>query len=252
MSGGIDRDIRDGVMVLTINRPEKKNALSDAMYRSLSDSFAEASEDDAIGAVLITGAGGDFTTGNDIADFLKVAMGEGGVGDDTGVGRFLMAQIDLTKPLVAAVEGLAVGIGATLLFHCDLVYAAENADIRTPFTDLGLTAENAASYLAPRVMGHQRSFAMLALGEPLKAQEAMAAGLVNRVVPASELFDVAFAAAKRLAAKPRGAIEATRAMLRGDPATIKAVSLEETRVFGERLKSDEARAAFTAFMSRNK
>ncbi|WP_340108948.1 enoyl-CoA hydratase-related protein [Pikeienuella sp. HZG-20] len=252
MDGTIDIDARNGVMTLLMNRPEKKNALTDAMYGALADGMAAAEADDAIGAILLAGAGGSFTSGNDIADFAKAATGDAPKVGERGVDRFLNAQIDGAKPLVAAVEGLAVGVGATTLFQCDLVYAAETAEIRTPFTDLGLVPENASSYLAPRLMGSHRAFALLALGEPLSARAAEAAGLVNRVVPAAELMDVAFDAARRLAAKPREAMAATRALLRGDPAAIKAISLEERRIFAERLKSDEARAAFAAFMTRKR
>lgn len=249
MDGRIDIETKDGVTVLTMNRPEKKNALTDAMYHALADAMATAEADDAIGAVLLAGAGGNFTTGNDLADFLKTATG-GAPGE--GVGRFLMAQTEGEKPLIAAVEGLAVGVGATTLFQCDLVYAAESADIRTPFVDLGLAPENGSSMLAPRLMGHQRAFELLALGEPFDARRAEAAGLVNLVVPAAELMKVALSAARRLAAKPRRSLLATRAMLRPDPAVVEGISLEERRLFGELLKSPEARAAFERFLSRKK
>ncbi len=249
MDGAIDIEVKDGVSVLVINRPEKKNALTDAMYHALADGMAAAEADPAVGATLLTGAGGNFTTGNDIGDFLKAATGgEGG----KGVGRFLMAQAEATKPLVAAVEGLAVGVGATTLLQCDLVYAAESASIRTPFVDLGVTPENASSLLGPRIMGHPLAFELLVLGEPFDAARAAAAGIVNRVVPAEALRETALAAARRLAAKPRGALLAARALLRGDPAAVKARSAEEGRIFAERLRSAEARAAFEAFMSRKR
>ncbi len=249
MDETIDVVIDSGVMTLCMNRPAKKNALTDSMYHALADAMAAAEADDAVGAILLTGAGGNFTTGNDIADFLKASQG-GGLRTNLGVNRFLMAQIDGTKPLIAAVEGLAVGVGATTLFQCDLVYAAENADIRTPFVDLGLVPENASSFLAPRLMGHQRAFQMLALGDRFTAAMARDAGIVNQICAADDLVAVATTAAVRLAAKPRAAMAATRAMLRADPAQVKAVSLDESRVFGERITSDEARSAFMAFMSR--
>lgn len=251
MDGCIDKEFSDGVALLRINRPDKKNALTDAMYHALADGMAEAEADERIGAILLCGAGGNFTTGNDLADFAKDSVAEGNsITGERGVSRFLMAQVDGKKPLIAAVEGFAVGVGATTLLQCDLVYATESAIIRTPFTDLGLTPENGSSVLAPRIMGHQRAFAMLALGEPFTGAEAMAAGIVNRVFPADQLMDGAMDAARRLAAKPEGAIAATREMLRGDPAALKAVSLEESRIFGERLKSDGAKAAFAAFFAR--
>ena len=249
MSGQIDVTVEAGVKTLRMNRPDKKNALTDKMYHALADEMVSAEADDAVGAILLLGAGGNFTTGNDIADFLAASQG-GGLSADLGVNRFLRCQVEATKPLVAGVEGLAVGVGATTLFQCDLVYAADTADIRTPFVDLGLVPENASSYLAPRIMGHQRAFEMLALGEPFTAEMGVQAGFVNRVVPADDLETVAMDAARRLAAKPREAMAITRRLLRGDPATIGAVAAEEGRLFGERIKSDEARAAFMAFMSR--
>ncbi len=251
MSGTIDIETKDGVALLVMNRPEKKNALTDAMYHALADGMAAAEADAAVGAVLLAGAGGNFTTGNDIVDFLAASKGgaNGGAGG-RGVGRFLMAQVEGKKPLIAAVEGLAVGVGATTLFQCDLVYAAESASIRTPFVDLGLVPENGSSLLAPQLMGHQRAFEMLALSEPFDARRAEAAGIVNRVVPAESLMETALAAARRLAAKPREALLATRAMLRPDPEAVKAVSLAESRAFAERLGSAEARAAFEGFLAR--
>ncbi|MFV0472717.1 MAG: enoyl-CoA hydratase-related protein [Pikeienuella sp.] len=249
MDGRIDMAVEAGVMTLLINRPEKKNALTDALYHALADGMAAAEADDAVGAVLLAGAGGNFSTGNDLVDFMKVAQG-GAKGE--GVGRFLRAQVEGRKPLIAAVEGLAVGVGATTLFQCDLVYAAENADIRTPFVDLGLAPENGSSMLAPMLMGHQRAFELLALGEPFDARRAEAAGLVNRVVPAAELMAVALAAARRLAAKPRRSLLETRAMLRPDPEAVAGASGEEGRLFAELLRSPEARAAFERFFNRRK
>lgn len=249
MSGTIDVTIAEGVAKLVMNRPEKKNALTDKMYHALADAMEAAGADDAVGAILLFGAGGNFTTGNDIADFLAASQG-GGLSADLGVNRFLRLQIECAKPLVAGVEGLAVGVGATTLFQCDLVYAAETADIRTPFVDLGLVPENASSWLAPRIMGHQRAFEMLALGEPFDAEHALAAGIVNRVVPAADLEAAAFDASRRLAAKPREAMAITRRLLRSDPEAVAARAAEEGRLFGERIRSDEARAAFMAFMSR--
>ncbi|MEM8755696.1 MAG: crotonase/enoyl-CoA hydratase family protein [Pseudomonadota bacterium] len=249
MDGRIDVELEAGVLSLRMNRPEKKNALTDAMYHALADAMEGAESDDEVGAILLLGAGGNFTTGNDIADFLAAAQG-GGLTGERGVNRFLMAQVEGTKPLVAAVEGLAVGVGATTLLQCDLVYAAESADIRTPFVDLGLVPENASSLLGPRIMGHPKAFELLALGEPFDARRAYDAGIANRVVPAAELEAVARDAAARLAAKPREALAITRRLLRGDPEAVKAVSVEESRLFAERILSEEARSAFMGFMNR--
>lgn len=250
MPGVIDTHIEHGVLSLRMNRPSKKNALTDAMYHALADAMEAAETDDAVRAVVLMGAGGDFTTGNDIADFLAAATGQRGPDAGKGVGRFLKAQIEITLPFIAAVDGLAVGVGATTLFQCDLVYASDRADIRTPFVDLGVVSENASSLLAPRIMGHQRAFQMLCLGDKFSGQEAYDAGLVAKVCAADEVEAVAMDAARRLAAKPPGALKMTRDLLRGDLDAIRERSALENKIFAERLQSDEARAAFSAFMTR--
>ena len=240
---------RDGVQLIRFHRPEKKNALTNAMYHRIADAMAQAEADPAIGAHLFVGSNGVFTAGNDIADFAgqgKPAIPEG----ERGVSRFLMAQIDATKPMVAAVDGLAVGIGTTLLLQCDLVFASERARMIAPFTDLALLPENASSMLAPRIMGHQRAFELLCLGEPFDAAQAHLAGFVNRILPADELESHAVSVAARLAAKPREAMRISRALLRADPERVRARSVEESRLFAERLRSDEARAVFAAFLAR--
>lgn len=251
MSEHIDVNIADGVLTMRMNRPEKKNALTDEMYHALADAMEAAYEDDAVGAILLCGGGDDFSTGNDVGDFLKVATGQVDR-SNPGVWRFLAAQIDTPKPLVCAVKGLAVGVGATTLFQADLVYAADNASIRTPFLDLGVVPENASSYLAPRIMGYQRAFELLCLGEPFSAQRGYEAGFVNRVCPVEDVENVALDAAKRLAAKPPQALRMSRDLMRGDLAPRRAASAEESRLFGERLTSDEARMAFMAFMNRKR
>lgn len=250
MTDQIAVTLEAGVKTLRFNRPEKKNALTGAMYHRLADEMIAADDDPETRAILFLGAGGDFTTGNDIGDFMKVAMGGGGIGADSGVGRFLRQQIDGTTPLIAGVQGLAVGVGATMLMQCDLVYAARSADIRTPFLDLGLVAENASSYLGPKIMGHQKAFELLCLGEPFDGARAYDAGLVNRVCENDELEALATDAARRVAAKPPEAMRLTRELMRGDRDRRREASAAESRIFGERLKSDEAKAAFMAFMSR--
>lgn len=245
----IEATVAEGVKTLRMNRPEKKNALTDAMYHALTDEMIAADEDPGVRAILLLGAGGDFTAGNDIADFMAISQ-QGKPMAEMGVTRFLRQQVDGRTPLVAGVAGLAVGIGATTLFQCDLVYAAENADIRTPFLDLGLVAENGSSYLAPLIMGHQKAFEMLCLGEPFTAEQAYHAGFVNRVCKVDELEGMAFDAARRLAAKPPEAMAITRGMLRRDGALRRDAAAAESLAFGERLRSAEARAAFAAFMSR--
>ncbi len=237
---------REGaVQILRIARPEKKNALTGAMYGALADAIEAGDADDAIAAHIITGSDGVFTAGNDIRDFLATAQGSGGL--DRSVVRFIRLLPVVKKPLIAAVDGNAIGIGTTMLFHCDLVYAAPDATFATPFLDLGLIPEAASSLLMPRRMGYVRAFAMLALGDPLSADDAVAAGFVNAIVPASDIEAAAFGAAKRLAQKPPEALALARRLMRGDPAEILARMDEEVAAFRERLRSPEAIEAFTAF-----
>ncbi|RMF38383.1 MAG: crotonase/enoyl-CoA hydratase family protein [Alphaproteobacteria bacterium] len=240
---------REGVQILRLTRPEKKNALTDAMYNALADAMVAAEADDAIGAHLFASFQGVFTAGNDIADFLAQATG-GGPQGLRGVMRFLEAQAQAEKPMVAAVDGLAIGIGTTLMFQCDMAFASPEAYFKAPFIDLGLVPENASSLLAPRIMGHARAFELLCLGEGFSAERALQAGFVNAVVPSAELDAHAFGVAARLAAKPREAMKLSRALLRGAPDERLAVMRREGALFAERLQSEEARAAFMAFMSR--
>ncbi|WP_423414270.1 crotonase/enoyl-CoA hydratase family protein [Hyphomicrobium sp. B1] len=240
---------RDGpVQILRIARPEKKNALTGAMYGALADAIEAGDADDTIAAHILTGSGGVFTAGNDIGDFLATARGTGGL--DKKVLRFIRLLPVVKKPLIAAVDGNAIGIGTTLLFHCDLVYAAPDATFATPFLDLGVVPEAASSLLMPARMGYTRAFAMLALGDPLSADDALAAGFVNAIVPASDLEATALAAAKRLSAKPPEALAVARRLMRGDPEIILARMDDEVAAFRERLRSPEAVEAFTAFFEK--
>jgi enoyl-CoA hydratase/carnithine racemase len=173
----------DGILTLTLDRPDKKNALTDAMYGTLADAFEAAAADDAVRAVLITSSGDSFTAGNDLGDFMSIATG---MPDERAhVWRFLDWLARFEKPLVAAVPGLAIGVGTTMLLHCDLVYLAEDAVLATPFVDLALVPEAASSLLLPARIGHVRAFALFALGERMTAAEALAAGLANRSCPAT-------------------------------------------------------------------
>lgn len=240
---------RDGsIQILRIVRPEKKNALTGAMYGALSDALEAGDADETIAAQIITGSNGVFTAGNDIGDFLATARGTGGL--DKNVIRFIRLLPVLKKPLIAGVDGNAIGIGTTMLFHCDLVYAAPDATFATPFLDLGVVPEAASSLLIPRRMGYARAFAMLALGDPLSADDAFAAGFVNAIVPASDVEAVALNAAKRLASKPPEALAIARRLMRGDSAEILARMDEEIAAFRERLRSPEAVEAFTAFLEK--
>jgi enoyl-CoA hydratase/carnithine racemase len=245
--------IRDGdVLVATLNRPEKKNALTGAMYRALREALMSASADAGIGAVLVTGAGGAFCAGNDIGDFLAEALAAS-EGARTGAGgEFIRTLARFDKPLVAAVEGAAVGVGTTMCLHCDLVYAAPSARFAMPFVNLGLVPEAGASMLVPRRFGLGVASELLLLGEAIDARRAHEIGLVNAVVEPEALKAHALGKAKALAAKPRAALLATRKLMRGDAEALYAHMEEELAAFARALKSPEARAAFEAFAGRGK
>lgn len=236
-----------GVLTLTLARSDKKNALTGAMYEALIAGLAEAESDATIGAALITGSGGSFSAGNDIGDFIAHASS----GAAMPAFRFVKAIAGFGKPLVAAVEGVAVGVGTTMLFHCDLVYAAPGAKFRMPFIDLGLVPEAGSSLTVPTRFGHAKAAELLMLGEAFDAAEALRLGLVNAVVPADALLSTAQEKAARLAAKPRAAMAATRRLVRGDTGPLMARIDEEAQAFARAMVSPEAAAAFAAFMSKS-
>ncbi|GIL02393.1 MAG: enoyl-CoA hydratase [Alphaproteobacteria bacterium] len=237
-----------GVLTVRINRPEKKNALTAAMYAALANALDKAAAHKDIRVTLILGVPGTFCAGNDIADFLQVSMSN--APGSNAVFDFLERIIMAAKPVVAGVDGVAIGVGTTMLMHCDHVVASEASVFRTPFVDLGIVPEAGSSLLGPRLMGHHRAFALLAMGEPLSAAEALAAGFVSHVVPVAELEERARAAAQAIAAKPPEALEISRRLIRGDRTDVLHRMREEATLFAERLKSEEARAAFMAFMNR--
>lgn len=237
---------REGsVLHARLNRPDKKNALDRDMYEALIAALAAASRDDGVRALLVGGAGGVFTAGNDLKDFQEFA----GPPEEFPALRFVKALAAFEKPLVAAVEGDAVGVGTTMLFHCDLVYAAPTARFKMPFVDLGLPPEAAASLLVPRRFGAAKAAQYLLLCESFDAGEALRLNLVNAVVAPDALAETAHGAARRLAEKPRKAVLAARRLMRGDPAEILARIEEEGALFARALASPEARARFAAFFA---
>ncbi|WP_298953624.1 enoyl-CoA hydratase-related protein [uncultured Methylobacterium sp.] len=239
-----------GVRLVRLDRPEKKNALTGAMYDAMREALEEADRDGSgIGAVVFAGLPGAFTAGNDIADFVARA------GRDAGDGpalRFIRRLAATRTPLVAAVDGLAVGIGTTMILHCDLVYVAPSARFRMPFVDLGLVPEAASTYLLPRRVGIPKATELMLLAEAFDGDEAVRLGLANAVVPGDTLVEHALSQAARLAAKPRGALAASRALIRGDAAAVEAAMAAESRAFEAALCSPEAQAAFRAFLDRAK
>lgn len=247
MSDHIQITRHGGVMTLLMNRPEKKNALTDAMYGAMVEALEFAQADGGVRAVVIRGAGESFCAGNDIGDFLAAAS-SGNIAE-ANVFRFIRLLATFPKPLLAGVQGNAVGIGTTLLLHCDYAVLSEDAQLTTPFVGLGLVPEAASSQLLPAMLGHSRAFAMLALGDGMDAGEAKAAGLANVVVPGDRLREAVEDAAHRIAALPPGAVQATKALMR-DGEALAAVVTKEAEVFARRLQSAEAREAFTAFLEK--
>jgi enoyl-CoA hydratase/carnithine racemase len=237
------------VQTIRLNRPEKKNAITRAMYAAMAEALRQGDADDAIRVHVVLGVPGAFSAGNDLADFLAVATGTGG-GEE--VFDFLTMLADIGKPLLSGVDGVAVGIGTTLNLHCDLTFATPRTVFRTPFVDLGLVPEAGSSLLVPQLVGRQRAFALLCLGEPFDARRALEAGLIHAVVAEDELEGAVMAAAEALAAKPPEALRIARDLVLGDRSALKARVEEEARHFRDRLQSEEARQAFVAFMSRKK
>jgi enoyl-CoA hydratase/carnithine racemase len=236
-------------MTLTLNRVDKKNSITAAMYSALADALDQASADPAVRVVLLQGDATVFSAGNDINDFLHQPP----AGQHSPVYRFLHGIAAFPKPIVAAVCGPAVGIGTTMLLHCDLVYAGDNAAFALSFVNLGLCPEAASSLLVPQMFGYHRAAEALLLGEPFMAEAALEVGLVNRVVPPTEANAVAQAQARKLAAKPLSSlIETKRLMKKGQAALVVQQITEEGAVFGRMLGEPAAREAFTAFMEKRK
>jgi enoyl-CoA hydratase/carnithine racemase len=238
-----------GVLTLTLNRVDKKNSITSAMYGAMADALAQAEADAATRVVMIQGDATIFSAGNDIGDFLNQPP----AGMDSPVFRFLRGIAGFPKPLIAAVCGPAVGIGTTLLFHCDLVYAGDNAAFSMPFVNLGLCPEAASSLLVPQMLGYHRAAEALLMGEPFMAEAALEVGLVNRVLPPTEANNYAQAQARKLAAKPLSSlIETKRLMKKGQSQLVLQQMAEEGASFGRMLREPAAREAFGAFMEKRR
>jgi enoyl-CoA hydratase/carnithine racemase len=238
------------VRTVRMNRPEKKNALTMAMYDAMAGGIESAGKDPALRCLLIAGSPTGFCAGNDIGDFLQMATEGGALGQP--ILRFLYALARCETPLVAAVQGNAIGVGTTLLMHCDHVVAASDARFATPFVGLGLVPEAGSSLIAPRLMGLPRAFSLLVMGRPLNAEEAKAAGIVNTVVAPDALEAEAMKAAREIAALPPQAVLASRRLMRGAPDELIARIDAEAELFKARLQSAEARASFEAFLTRKR
>jgi enoyl-CoA hydratase/carnithine racemase len=237
----------NGVATIEIARPEKKNAITAAMYQDMADALHAANADPKVRAVLISGQPGVFTSGNDLEDF----MARPPRGEDAPVFQFMQALLSVEKPVVAAVTGAAIGIGTTMLAHCDLVYVADDARLAMPFVALGLVPEFGSSLLMPKLMGHAKASAKLLLGDPLSGEEAVELGLANAVLPAAEVLNHARRMAERFNGLAPSAVRATKRLL-GEPQRkeLQRVIAEESHLFSERLRSPEAIEAFQAFFQK--
>ena len=242
-------DKSNGVLTITLNRLDKKNSLTRTMYAGMAQALAQADADATLSAAVIQGHETVFSAGNDIGEFLNRLSS----GEESPAFQFLRAISVFSKPLLAAVCGPAVGIGTTMLFHCDLVYAGDNAAFSMPFVNLGLCPEAASSYLAPQLMGYGRAAEALLLGEPFLAETALEMGLVSRIVPPSEASALAQRQARKLAAKPLGSLIETKRLLKKSQSGIVAERLlEEGASFSRLLTEPAAREAFTAFLEKRK
>ena len=244
-------NLEGGVLTLTLNRLDKKNALTASMYARLADVFVEATGDDAVRVVVIQGNEHVFTAGNDLQDF-RDNPPDTAAAEPAPVHRFLEAVRVFPKPLVAAVAGPAVGIGTTLLLHCDLVYAGDNAAFSLPFVNLGVCAEGGSSLLLPQLLGYQRAAEKLLLGEAFYADEALEMGLVNRILPPNEVNGYAQAQAAKLAAKPATSLRATKALMKKPMTGLAQAMIDEFQSFGELLRGPAAREAISAVMEKRK
>ncbi|QRK10401.1 enoyl-CoA hydratase [Archangium violaceum] len=249
MSDTLLTNLEAGVLTLTFNRPQKKNAFTGEMYDAAARALVDADQSDAVRVVVLTGAGNTFTAGNDLKDFLEHPPS----GEDSPVFRYLRALSHLSRPVVAGVEGVAVGIGTTMLLHCDYVVATERAVFSMPFINLGLSPEGASSVLLPRVAGLALASELLMFGDPFDAATALRAGIINQVVPETSLAEVVHKRATALAARPVESLRLTKRLLR-EPlrATVDEALSREGAHFIQRLASAEAREAFNAFLSKKK
>lgn len=248
MSDHVTTSVKDGILTLRMDRPDKKNALTADMYDAMATALKDAEQNPDVRVIVITGAGDSFTAGNDLQDFLTNPP----TSKNSPVMNFLKAISETKLPIVAAVNGVAVGIGTTMLLHCDFVYMSKDATLSLPFVNLGLVPEAAASMLLPRIAGHQKAAEMLMLGEPFTPKVALEIGLANAVCEPADLEATALKTAKKLAAKPRDALRHTKTLLRREFESVAQRLDAEAEVFEKCLQSADAKEAFTAFKEKRK
>lgn len=249
MSEHVVIERKDAVQIIRLNRADKKNAITRAMYATMAKALVDGGADDAVRVHVFLGVPGAFSSGNDMQDFMAAASG-GSLGQE--ILDFLTALSNAKKPIVSGVDGLAIGIGTTIHLHCDLTFATSHALFRTPFVDLGLVPEAASSLLAPPLMGHQKAFALLALGHGFDAQAALEAGIVYKIVESNDLEAQVMQAAEEIASKPPQAMQIARSLMRMQAEPVADRITREAQHFAERLTSNEAREAVMAFLSRKK
>ena len=250
MTGHVIVTDEGATRMIKLRRPEKKNAISQDMYRAMSDAIDTAQNNPAIRCLIITGGSGVFTAGNDLEEFLKEGTSDADAPRATNMTKFLYSLAHNVKPVIAAVDGVAIGIGTTMLFHCDYVLASTTATFSTPFIQLGLVPEGAASLLMPRTMGHQRAFAMVIMGRTVSAEDARVAGFVNVVVAPGHTEAEARKVAREICALPAEAVAISRKLLKLPPEDLTRRIDQEAYLFGERMRSNEAVSAFKAFFAR--
>lgn len=249
MSSNIQVQVDQQVLQIRMNRPEKKNALTRAMYNEMAEILEKVDSDDAVHVVLITGAADSFTSGNDVKDFMEVQE----TWETSSAGLFLKRLALLQKPIVAAVNGIAVGIGTTMLLHCDLVYASGQARFQFPFTQLGLVPEAGSSFLLPRLLGHPKAAELLLLGEPFDADKALELGIINGIFPGDTLLSAVSQKAQQLAQLPPQAVRSTKGLMKQNVGSDLTTSMNaEGSLFFQHLQSDEAKATFMAFLQKKK
>jgi len=249
-SENVIAEVKDRILLLRISRPEKKNALTDAIYRALGDQIAAADADENIRALVLTGTGDSFSAGNDMVDFLN----QKGTFETTGACYFMRKLYDFRKPALAAVNGMAIGIGTTLLLHCDFAYAAESASFRMPFVGIGIAPEFCSTYLLPQLLGHRRAAELLYTSEKFDAHKAHEAGLVNAVVPDAQVLEHTLAKARELAAQPPSALRTCKRLLREalHKPSMEAFDREVAELNRMVRGNPEAMEAMTAFMQKRK
>ena len=242
----------ESTRTITMRRPEKKNTLTQEMYLAMSDAIDTAQSNPAIRCLILTGRSGVFTAGNDIGDFLQAAMARSDVARPRNAVIFLQSLVNNKKPIIAAVDGIAIGIGTTMVFHCDYVIASTTATFQSPFIQYGLVPEGASSLLLPRMVGHQRAFSMLVMGRSMSAQDAREAGFVNTVVPPGHAVIEARKVAREICALPADAVAISRKLLKLPTEDLVRRIDQEDHFFGERMRSPEALAAFRNFFLRKR